>query len=160
MTPDTLREQALELWQQGIERQMARDLYAAENLYRQSLALHPTAEAHTFLGWVYSSRGNVEAALEECHRAVELDPDFGNPYNDIGAYLIEQRKLDEAIPWLERAKGAKRYDARHFPCLNLARIYAKKGLVVRALGELEEAESHHAGDTTVAQMRQELRRLN
>ena len=32
-----------------------------------------------------------------------MDPDFGNPYNDIGAYLIEMGRLDEAIPWLEKA---------------------------------------------------------
>ena len=31
-------------------------------------------------------------------------PTFGNPYNDIGAYLIAKGELDEAIEWLEKAK--------------------------------------------------------
>jgi Flp pilus assembly protein TadD len=42
----------------------------------------------------------TEEAIAECHRAIEIDPDFGNPYNDIGAYLIERGDLRGAIPWL------------------------------------------------------------
>jgi hypothetical protein len=34
--------------------------------------------------------GLTDDAITECHHAIEVDPDFGNPYNDIGAYLIEQ----------------------------------------------------------------------
>ncbi|NIO09761.1 MAG: tetratricopeptide repeat protein, partial [Deltaproteobacteria bacterium] len=45
----------------------------------------PTAEAYTFLGWTYSFMGQLNEAIEECQRAITLDPDFGNPYNDIGA---------------------------------------------------------------------------
>jgi tetratricopeptide (TPR) repeat protein len=65
--------------------------------------LHPTAEAHTFLGWTYHFQGRLDDAIAECKRAIEIDPEFGNPYNDIGAYLIELKRFDGAIPWLERA---------------------------------------------------------
>ena len=51
--------------------------------------------------------GRLEEAIEECHKAIAVDPTFGNPYNDIGAYLIEMGRLDEAIPWLERATGPR-----------------------------------------------------
>src|SRR5262249_60113491 len=95
--------------------------------YRLSISIAPTAEAHTFLGWAMSFKGDAEAAIAECHRAIEIDPDFGNPYNDIGAYLVELGRPDEAIPWLERAKTAKRYEPRHFPFFNLARVYARQG---------------------------------
>jgi len=27
----------------------------------------------------------LEEATAECLRAIEIDPDFGNPYNDIGS---------------------------------------------------------------------------
>jgi hypothetical protein len=37
-----------------------------------------------------------------------IDDEFGNPYNDIGVYLMQQDKLDESISWLEKAKQAKR----------------------------------------------------
>ena len=55
-----------------------------------------------------------------------MDPEFGNPYNDIGAYLIEQGKWEEAIPWLEKATRAKRYEARGYPHFNLGRVYEHK----------------------------------
>ena len=32
----------------------------------------------------------------------DCDPEFGNPYNDIGAYLIEKGDLDESIPGFKR----------------------------------------------------------
>ena len=45
----------------------------------------------------------LDDAIAQCEIAIELDPEFGNPYNDIGVYLMQQQRLDEAIPWLERA---------------------------------------------------------
>jgi len=108
------------------------DLDNAVELYRGSLALHPTAEAHTYLGWTYHFQGKIEEAIAECKRAIEVDPDFGNPYNDIGAYLIDLQRFDEAIPWLEQAMIAKRYDPRHFPYFNLGRVYMAKGHISHA----------------------------
>lgn len=46
----------------------------------------------------------LDEALAECKRAIACDPDFGSPYNDIGGYLMEMGRDDEAIPWLEQAK--------------------------------------------------------
>jgi tetratricopeptide (TPR) repeat protein len=121
------RDQAIELFRQAYRRQMRGELDQAVMLYRESLCLFPTAEAHTFLGWTYSFQGRLAEAIEECKRAIEVDPDFGNPYNDIGAYLIELGRLDEAIPWLEQALRAPRYESYHFPHFNLGRVYEMKG---------------------------------
>src|SRR5690349_6449307 len=82
------KRQAWDLFQQAYEQQMKRELEEAVNLYKKSLATHPTAEAYTFLGWTYSWTGRIDEAIDECHKAIAQDPDFGNPYNDIGAYLI------------------------------------------------------------------------
>jgi tetratricopeptide (TPR) repeat protein len=119
--------------------QMEGDFDRAIELYLASLAIYPTAEAHTFLGWTYHSQGKTEEAIAECKRAIAVDPDFGNPYNDIGSYLIELNRPDEAIPWLERAIGAKRYEPRHFPYFNLGRIYLAKGLINRARELFQES---------------------
>ena len=100
-------EEAERHFQRAYEAQMAGRLDEAIEHYRRSIALHPTAEAHTFLGWTYSFQGRHEDAIAECHTAIAVDPDFGNPYNDIGAYLIELGRHGEAIPWLERAKRAR-----------------------------------------------------
>lgn len=126
------QEQAWELLREAYRTQMEGDYDRAVELYKSSLAILPTAEAHTFLGWTYQFQGKIEDAIAECKRAIEVDPDFGNPYNDIGSYLIQQGKFDEAIPWLERAIVAPRYEPRHFPHFNLGRAYAAKGMLTRA----------------------------
>nr|HQU28310.1 tetratricopeptide repeat protein [Nitrospirales bacterium] len=83
------KTEAWHLFEQAYALQMKGKLEEAVDLYKQSIELFPTAEAHTFLGWTYSFMGQLNEAIEECHRAIRQDPDFGNPYNDIGAYLIE-----------------------------------------------------------------------
>ena len=64
--------------------------------------------------------GQYQQAIEEAQKVIRLDPDFGNPYNDTGVYLIELEKEDEAIAYLEKAKAAKRYCCYQFPHFNLA----------------------------------------
>jgi tetratricopeptide (TPR) repeat protein len=136
--PERLRR-ATELWQEGYRDQMQGELDCAIERYRCSIAVHPTAEAHTFLGWALSFQGRLNEATAKCLRAIEIDPDFGNPYNDIGVYLMRQDKSDEAIPWLEKAKLAKRYEPRQFPFMNLGRIYLHQGRWWEALREFEGA---------------------
>lgn len=133
------KRQAWSLFQQAYERQMKGELEEAVSLYKQSLATHPTAEAYTFLGWTYSFMGRLDDAIEECHHAIAQDPEFGNPYNDIGAYLIEKGEFDEAISWFEKAMLAKRYESPAFPHLNLGRVYERKGLWTEAIDSYKKA---------------------
>jgi tetratricopeptide (TPR) repeat protein len=121
------RQHAELLFQRGYAQQVAGNLADAILLYRRSLEAHPTAEAHTFLGWTFSFLGRYDDAIAECRKAIEVDPAFGNPYNDIGAYLIELDRPGEAIDWLEKATRAPRYEAPHYPWLNLGRAYEKIG---------------------------------
>jgi tetratricopeptide (TPR) repeat protein len=130
---------AWNLFQQAYEAQMKGRLEEAVQLYQQSLETFPTAEAYTFLGWTYSFMGQLNEAIEECQRAITLDPDFGNPYNDIGAYLIELNQLDEAIPWFEKAMQAKRYESPAFPHMNLGRVYERKGQWDEAIDSYKQA---------------------
>jgi len=148
MDDSVLKHQALGLWIHGQKHHLRGDLERAIALYTKSLTLYPTAEAYTFRGWAYSFQGRVDEAIEECKKAIAVDPTFGNPYNDIGSYLVKKGKLDEAIEWLEKAKTASRYDPRHFPYMNLGRIYARKGMVLRAIQEFETALEMHAGEPT------------
>lgn len=131
--------QAWELLQEAYQAQTEAEYEQAIELYRRSIAIHATAEAHTFLGWTLHFLGRLDEAIEECKKAIELDPDFGNPYNDIGAYLIELGRYDEAVPWLERAMEAKRYDPRHFPHYNLGRVFLAKELYNHAREQFELA---------------------
>jgi tetratricopeptide (TPR) repeat protein len=149
-------DKAMELVKQAMERQMAGDLNESIRLYKESIALCPTADAHTYLGWAYSFQGRIDEAIAQCEIAIQLDPEFGNPYNDIGVYLMQQQKLDEAIRWLEKAKTAKRYEPRHFPYLNLGRVYAAKGMLQKALEEFRGALERHPDDADLTQLIEEL----
>ena len=139
---------ARELSEEGRSLQLRGEVERAIELYERSIRIVPTAEAHTLRAWAYRSKNRIDEAISECKRAIEVDPDLGNPYNDIGSYLLSQGKLDEAVEWLERAKGAKRYESPHFPFMNLGRVYAAKGMTLRAIQEFERALELAPGDAT------------
>ncbi|MGE5818135.1 MAG: tetratricopeptide repeat protein [Deltaproteobacteria bacterium] len=150
------KERAMALVQEAMNHQMAGEVDEAIGLYKRSISLYPTADAHTYLGWAYSFQGRIDEAIAQCEIAIQLDPEFGNPYNDIGVYLMQQQRLDEAIPWLEKAKHAKRYEPRHFPYLNLGRVYSAKGMLQKALAEFRDALRLNPNDSAVTQLIEEL----
>ena len=133
------KREAWQLFQQAYELQMKGELEEAVTLYKKSIESHPTAEAYTFLGWTYSFMGRLDEAIEECHKAIAQDPDFGNPYNDIGAYLIEKGELDEAMTWFQKALQARRYESPAFPHLNLGRVHERKGQWTEAIDSYKKA---------------------
>lgn len=120
-------EDARDFFHLGYIEQFAGDLVEAIGYYRASTELFPTAEAHTFLGWAYHFAGRVDQAIEECRRAILVDPDFGNPYNDVGAYLLELGKPREALEWLLKAETAPRYLSPHYAHCNAGRAYQLMG---------------------------------
>jgi Tfp pilus assembly protein PilF len=140
------RERALEIWREGTARLLEGALDEAVDLFSRSLRLHPTAEAYTFRGWAYSFQGRLDEAIEECRKAIATDPAFGNPYNDIGCYLMEKGSPEEAVTWFEQAKRAPRYEPRHFPFLNLGRLRAARGEFAEAVVEFEGALEQNPGD--------------
>jgi tetratricopeptide (TPR) repeat protein len=139
MNDEISRQQALVLFERAYKKQVRGELGDAMVLYKRSLSVHPTAEAHTFLGWVYSILSRYDEAIDCCKEAIEVDPTYGNPYNDIGAYLIEMESWEEAIPWLEQATTAVRYEAPQFPHLNLGRVYQHLGRYKTALTAYDQA---------------------
>ncbi|MDX1415172.1 MAG: tetratricopeptide repeat protein [Candidatus Promineifilaceae bacterium] len=127
------RQKAQILWEQAYRLQMQGEIADAIALYKRSIAMHPTAEAYTYLGWAYSMIGLYDKAISLCKKAIEIDPSFGNPYNDIGAYLIELERWEDAIPWLEEATTAPRYASPEYAYLNLGRVYEQVGDFYQAL---------------------------
>jgi Tfp pilus assembly protein PilF len=151
------RLEALALWEEGTARLLSGDAEEAIRLFTRSLELLPTAEAYTFRGWAYSFAGRFDDAIEECRKAIATDPAFGNPYNDIGCYLMEQGKLDEAVSWFEQAKRALRYEPRHFPYLNLGRLRAARGEFAEAILEFQGALEQAPEDPVALQFLETLK---
>lgn len=134
-----VKQRARKAFEQAYDAQMEGQLDKAVYLYAHSLEWHETPEAHTFLGWAYSFQMKFEQAIAECKKAIEMDPAYGNPYNDIGAYLIELGREEEAVQWLRQAMNAPRYETPHFPCYNLGRVHEKMGDYPQALAHYHQS---------------------
>ena len=129
---DPAMREAVALFNEAYQAQLAKDYEAAIKLYKRSIEIFPTAEALTFLGWVYSFEGNYELAIAECLAAIAVDATFGNPYNDIGSYLIAKGNYYDCVRWFKLAIEAIRYDARAYPHFNLGRVYETRGKLLEA----------------------------
>lgn len=127
-----LKREAVVLFNEAYEEQMAQNYDAAIKLYKKSIEIFPTAEALTFLGWTYSFQGDYDLAIAECLAAIAVDETFGNPYNDIGSYLIAKGNYYDCVRWFKKAIAAPRYEARAYPHFNLATVYEKRGKFLEA----------------------------
>ena len=137
------RRRARDLFRKAYRAQLDGNLDDAIRLYSESIRSHPTAEAFTFLGWTHSFRKDFKTAIRYCLRAIDIDVHLGTPYNDIGAYLIEQNRWKEAEPWLRAATRARRYNSYHLPYFNLGRLSERRF-------DWDEAEQHYLTATRLA----------
>ena len=157
---DTKRE-AIELFKRAYEAQQSNDYEEAIALYKRSLSVYPTAEAHTFLGWVYSFQNRYDEAIEQCLEAIRLDETFGNPYNDIGSYLIAKGDTWSCVRWFKLALQAPRYESYAFPHFNLGRVYEMRGRLLEAAKHYGLALEQQPGFTQAASaLRRMQARLN
>ncbi len=150
MSKNEKRQEAMELVGRAYQHHMKGEIDQAIALYNQSLECFPTPEAYTFRGWAKSTRQDYDGAIADCHRAIDLDPEFGNPYNDIGAYCVELGQPEDAIPWLRMALKAKRYESYCFPHFNLGRVYEGMGRLEQALEHYRKALDENAGYAAAA----------
>ena len=133
------KQRAIRLFEEAYKLQMKGELDEAAGLYKKSIEFFPTAEAYTFLGWTYSFQGRFDDAIEECLAAISVDSTFGNPYNDIGSYLIAKGDFWGCVKWFKLAMKSERYEARAFPYFNLARVYEQRGKWIEAAKNYELA---------------------
>jgi tetratricopeptide (TPR) repeat protein len=84
--------------------------------------------------------GPIEEVIPLQEQAIRLsprDPLISNMYDRIGIAHLLQSRIDEAIVWFEKARGAN--PARSNPHAALAAAYALRGETDRAAAELVEA---------------------
>jgi len=85
---DDLRKLAAEYFQKASERQMHGEHDEDIALYTQSIEATPRPKPIPSAAGPISSSATTSAQSRNAW--IKVDPDFGNPYNDIGASLIEQ----------------------------------------------------------------------
>lgn len=143
---EQLLRKATGAWQRAYYYHSKGAIESAIRYYRISIDIRPTAEAYTLLGWALSHKEQYEEAIDACKKAIGIDPDFGNPYNDIGAYLIELHRDDEALSWLEKATRAPRYCCYQFAWVNLGRVHMRQGRWDDARSAFKRALQYDAGN--------------
>lgn len=109
-------------------------------LLEQARFIEETAEVLTLLGWCYSLMNKVDQAKNYCLKAIEVDPDYGPSYNDLGTYLMNEGDLNESLRWYDLAKNAPIYQNREYPFINAGRVYLMQKKYRRALLEFNEAK--------------------
>jgi tetratricopeptide (TPR) repeat protein len=142
--------EARQLFHEAYEAQLAQNYESAIELYQRSIETYPTAEAHTFLGWVYSFQNRYDEAIAECLEAIRVDETLGNPYNDIGSYLLAKGDSYGCVRWFKRALFAPRYDSYAFPHFNLGRVYEMRKKYLDAARHYTLALEQQPGFTEAA----------
>lgn len=92
---------------------------------------------HFSLGTAYSFKGQYEKAVDEFKKAIEINPNYVNAYNNLGMAYEEMGLFDKAIVEYKKAIQLKpNYKRAHG---NLGSVYGKKRLFDRAIAECKEA---------------------
>ena len=123
---------------EGNELLNKRDFAAAEEKYRQAVALSPEQEdLHYNLGIALARQGKVEEAKKHYEKALQLFPDYAEAQNNLGNLLLSQNKMDEAIALFRQAiqNSPENPSFRN----NLGTAFARRQMVAEAIAEFQEA---------------------
>ncbi|MCP4912872.1 MAG: tetratricopeptide repeat protein [Oligoflexia bacterium] len=123
----------------GHEQVAANEYEEALSLFNRAKSFKETAEILTLLGWVYGLQQKIQKAKSFCLQAIQLDPDYGPPYNDLGNFLLNEGQTDEALKWFMLAKKAKEYQNREHPYINSGRAFLAKRDYEKAMEEFSQA---------------------
>jgi len=111
----------------------------ARESFLRALNFQETAEAYNLMGWSYSLEGQMEKAKKFCLKAIQTDPAYGAPYNDLGSYLLAEGEVNESLKWFELAKNSRNYQNREYPYINAGRAFMNKREFKKALQEFSMA---------------------
>jgi tetratricopeptide (TPR) repeat protein len=93
------------------------------------------AEKHFKDGFEYQNQGNLDKAIEEYKKTIELNPTHLKAHMNLGTVYIEQKKYDQAIDEFNTVvKLNYYYGTAHY---NLGYVYLLKGEKEKAQEELK-----------------------
>lgn len=124
--------EALDLFTAAIEATPQEPECVVEGTAYQAVAL---SWAYYYRGGVYYYRGDLDQALSEVNKAIELDPDYARAYRGLGT-------IYRALGDLEQAEAAyTRGLEREIDSENRVILYTNRGQVYADKGDLESALS-------------------
>jgi tetratricopeptide (TPR) repeat protein len=114
-------------------------MYAdGEILWRVTLARNPDCwMARNNLGFILTQKGEVDEAMAQFQKALEINPKDPPSWNNVGNVLLHWGKVDEAIPYFQKALQVNPdyVEARN----NLGSALLQKGKVDEAMAQFQKA---------------------
>ena len=97
------------------------------------------AEKHFKKGFEYQDQGNLDKALEEYGKALQLNPNYTQVYTNVGTVYLEKKDYDKAIQQFKKVIELNYWDRKaHY---NLGLVYLYKGEVEKAKEEVKFLKS-------------------
>lgn len=93
---------------------------------------------HHWLGMAYMMNGQLELAEVELKRAVEINPDSTDSYNNLATIFIETNRFDEADEALRRVLMDNAYPLTQFGYFNLGLCRLRQGRESEAIAAFEQ----------------------
>jgi tetratricopeptide (TPR) repeat protein len=108
-----------------------------ETLWRTTLARNPNCwMAYDNLGNIFFRKGQVDKAIAQFQKALEVHPDDAVAHNNLGNALVQKGRLDEAIAQHRKALEIDPgYAEAHY---NLGNALLQKGLLDEAMAQLQK----------------------
>ena len=131
-------QQAIELFNQGVDRYDAGDLEGAIAAYEKALEIDPKYHmAWNGLGNALKDLGRYTEAIAAYEKALEIDPKFDHAWYNLGVSLGYLGRYNEAIAALEKALEI--YPKYHHAWNNLGNALHNLGRYNEAIAALEKA---------------------
>jgi tetratricopeptide (TPR) repeat protein len=93
--------------------------------------------AHAFLADYYKYKGSLQKAIEELHKALELDPDYGPALNEIAYRYKDIGDYSKAIEYFIRYASVMPGDANPFD--SMGDLYFEMGELDTAMAQYKKA---------------------
>lgn len=122
----------------------------AEDVFHQALQISPNnAPLLCSLAYVYWVQDNSLLAIETYNKAIQADPEYDVPYNNLGViYLDDLNDAVKAKPLFEKAlERNERYTMAYY---NLGRCYQYMGEAVQAAEWYQQAKIYCAFDAELS----------
>jgi len=108
------------------------------SLWTDTLRVSPRSEvAHLGIGWVYFQKDQMDAAIEEFEKVVEINPYHAEAYYNLGSAFAQKGQVDKAVVQYQRALELKPDYAD--ACYNLGNALIQKGQVDEAIVQYQKA---------------------
>ncbi len=98
---------------------------------------------HFLLGLTYSELDTPQKALKSFQRVVEIDPDDGKAWNNMGQTCYRLGRLSKAEQAFKKALSIQTYLTPEYSAYNLARVHKKQGQLEAAIDFAQKATTYN-----------------